>query len=160
MINSLAAFTHIWEREAQLTQRILDVLTDKSLRQQISENDRTLGEVAWHIVETISGLISQTGLVLDAFHVSVADSAKAIADQYRQVSQELITAINKQWTDQILVEERDVHGQRWTIGATLNALINHQIHHRGQLTVLMRQAGLSIPGIYGPSRDDWSKMGK
>ena len=27
------------------------------------------------------------------------------------------------------------------------------------MTVLMRQAGLRVPGIYGPAREDWSGMG-
>ena len=31
-------------------------------------------------------------------------------------------------------------------------LINHQNHHRGQMTVLMRQAGLTVPGVYGPAK--------
>jgi len=42
---------------------------------------------------------------------------------------------------------------------TLDLLIKHIIHHRGQMTVLMRQAGLNVPGVYGPSRDEWSQMG-
>ena len=33
------------------------------------------------------------------------------------------------------------------------ALLHHEIHHRGQMTVLMRQAGLKLPGVYGPSAD-------
>jgi uncharacterized damage-inducible protein DinB len=27
------------------------------------------------------------------------------------------------------------------------------------MTVLMRQAGLKVPGIYGPSREEWSQFG-
>jgi hypothetical protein len=25
--------------------------------------------------------------------------------------------------------------------------------------VLMRQAGLSVPGVYGPAREDWAALG-
>jgi hypothetical protein len=25
--------------------------------------------------------------------------------------------------------------------------------------VLMRQAGLSVPGVYGPAREEWAAMG-
>jgi uncharacterized damage-inducible protein DinB len=32
--------------------------------------------------------------------------------------------------------------------------INHQIHHRGQLTVYLRLNNLPVPSIYGPSADD------
>ena len=52
-----------------------------------------------------------------------------------------------------------MYGQRWTRGFTLHALLEHQIHHRGQMTVLMRQAGLRVPGIYGPAREDWASHG-
>jgi hypothetical protein len=27
------------------------------------------------------------------------------------------------------------------------------------MTVLMRQAGLKVPGVYGPSREEWSQFG-
>jgi uncharacterized damage-inducible protein DinB len=27
------------------------------------------------------------------------------------------------------------------------------------MTVLMRQAGLAVPGMYGPAREDWAKYG-
>ena len=30
-------------------------------------------------------------------------------------------------------------------GALLRVLIDHQTHHRGQMTVLLRQAGLPVP---------------
>ncbi|MCK4657684.1 MAG: hypothetical protein KAT85_11650, partial [candidate division Zixibacteria bacterium] len=33
------------------------------------------------------------------------------------------------------------------------------IHHRGQMTVLMRQAGLKVPGVYGPSMEEWEHFG-
>jgi len=36
----------------------------------------------------------------------------------------------------------------------LQTLVVHQIHHRGQMSVLMRQAGLVPPGIYGPTREE------
>ena len=42
---------------------------------------------------------------------------------------------------------------------TLFYLIAHQTHHRGQMTVLMRQAGLRVPGIYGPAKEEWAAFG-
>jgi uncharacterized damage-inducible protein DinB len=51
-----------------------------------------------------------------------------------------------------------MYGQTWKRRDVLMALVMHQAHHRGQMTVLMRQAGLLVPGIYGPAREEWSKM--
>jgi uncharacterized damage-inducible protein DinB len=38
-------------------------------------------------------------------------------------------------------------------------LVTHQTHHRAQMTVLMRQAGLQVPGIYGPVKEGWAAYG-
>ena len=35
----------------------------------------------------------------------------------------------------------------------LQAMINHSIHHRGQLSVYLRPAGGKVPAIYGESYD-------
>jgi uncharacterized damage-inducible protein DinB len=37
----------------------------------------------------------------------------------------------------------------------LRALVmNHLIHHRGQLSVYYRLTGVPVPGMYGPSADE------
>ena len=36
----------------------------------------------------------------------------------------------------------------------IGSTINHQVHHRGQLTVYMRLNNIDVPSIYGPSADE------
>ncbi len=33
-------------------------------------------------------------------------------------------------------------------------VLNHLIHHRGQLGVYLRLTGVAVPGMYGPSADE------
>jgi uncharacterized damage-inducible protein DinB len=33
-------------------------------------------------------------------------------------------------------------------------LLNHSIHHRGQLSVYLRLLDVAVPSIYGPSADE------
>lgn len=33
-------------------------------------------------------------------------------------------------------------------------VLNHMVHHRGQMTVYLRMLGVKIPSIYGPSGDE------
>ena len=35
-----------------------------------------------------------------------------------------------------------------------NFVLNHMIHHRGQLVVYLRMLGVPVPSIYGPSGDE------
>jgi uncharacterized damage-inducible protein DinB len=35
-------------------------------------------------------------------------------------------------------------------------ILNHAVHHRGQLTVYLRLLDVPIPNVYGPTADTWS----
>jgi uncharacterized damage-inducible protein DinB len=161
MFLSVQAFEENWKHESASTQKLLDVLTDASLTQEVSPQDRTLGRIAWHLVTSLHEMISRTGLDFEAPHhdAPLPTSAKVIADSYRAASESMVQAMRTNWTDASLLEMSDMYGQQWPNGLTLSILVNHQTHHRGQMTVLMRQAGLRVPGVYGPSREEWQSMG-
>ncbi|MEH6905953.1 hypothetical protein CN481_05375 [Bacillus sp. AFS006103] len=161
MYTSIAEFTMDWNQEAASTQKVLDVLTDGSLQQAVSPDDRTLGRIAWHVVTSTPEMLNEFGITVENVESSsaVPSSAKQIADTFRKVSADTIDAVKQQWTDASLKEMKNVFGMDMPKAVTLDLLIKHIIHHRGQMTVLMRQAGLNVPGVYGPSRDEWSQMG-
>ena len=71
----------------------------------------------------------------------------------------MLAALKDQWKDSELNDEINMYGQQWKKKDVLKSLVYHQIHHRGQITVLMRQAGLKVPGVYGPAREEWEQMG-
>jgi uncharacterized damage-inducible protein DinB len=35
-----------------------------------------------------------------------------------------------------------------------SVMLNHWYHHRGQLTVYLRELGVPLPSIYGPTADE------
>lgn len=35
-----------------------------------------------------------------------------------------------------------------------DGILNHRVHHRGQLSVYLRLAGANVPWVYGPSGDE------
>ena len=161
MYTSLQSFIAEYTYEAEGTQKLLDLLTDASLEQEVLPGYRTLGRLAWHIVTTVSDMLHRTGLQFDApfAYSEPPASAAEIAATYRTAVQSMLEAIRTQWTDETLQQEVDMFGEPWKNGFTLRALLMHEVHHRGQMTVLMRQAGLTIPGIYGPAKEEWAAMG-
>lgn len=161
MFVKTADFIAEWQQEAAATQRVMDTLTDEALNQAVTPDHRTLGQLAWHLTTTVHEMLSRTGLKFasagDDQHAPA--SAAAIAEAYRNASQAAWNAVQTQWTDAKLAETTEMYGDTWPNGLTLRILIQHQIHHRGQMTVLMRQAGLRVPDIYGPTREDWLERG-
>jgi uncharacterized damage-inducible protein DinB len=143
------------------TRKIFSGLTDKSLSQSEADDHRTLGRMAWHIVQTIPDMANRTGLQMEgpSEDTPVPVSADEIKQAYDKAARTLARQINANWNDETLGVVDDLYGQKWKRGATLYVLIKHEIHHRGQMTVLMRQAGLKVPGIYGPSKEEWTQFG-
>ncbi|AZU64296.1 DinB family protein [Neobacillus mesonae] len=162
MFQTLDGFYQLWEFESGVTQKILNQLTNDSLSQSVTPEHWTLGRIAWHSVTAIAVIASQTNLSLDLpdKDYPVPTSAKFIADSYQTASSTLCQALRSQWTDKSLTEVHDVFGQQFSNSQLLFFMIQHQIHHRGQMTILMRQAGLQVPGIYGPSKEEWAVIGR
>ncbi|KAB7667186.1 DinB family protein [Bacillus sp. B1-b2] len=156
---TVTEFLEEWNSEMETTQRLFDALTDASLHQEVTPDDRTLGRIAWHIVESIPTSIFGLNERFVQDPAIVPTSAKKIADSFRN----LVVAINQnvqtQWSDSTLKEIHQVFGREMPLEVSLPIILKHLIHHRGQLTVLIRQAGIKVPSVYGPAREDWAAMG-
>jgi len=161
MISTINDFEHVWSRELESTQKLFKHLTDRSLSQAVNPEGRTLARLAWHITTTIPEMMSRTGLSLrgPGEHDPIPPTAKLIGKGYSDAAISLLEEVKGRWTDDTLLVKDDMYGEQWARGFTLTSLILHQVHHRGQMTVLMRQAGLEIPGLYGPARQEWAAFG-
>jgi uncharacterized damage-inducible protein DinB len=158
MYHTIAEFQDAWKNVSGGTRKLLGVLTDESLGQAVADDHRTLARIAWHIVGSIPEMATRTGLQIDSIKESdpVPSSAAEILKAYEKTADSLAEQVRKNWTDQTLQVEDDMYGEMWKRGQTLSILTIHEIHHRAQMTVLMRQAGLKVPGVFGPSKEEWT----
>src|SRR5688572_11889664 len=89
----------------------------------------------------------------------VPQPAADIAAAYERTARAVLDAVKSGWTDEKLTEAVPFYGRHIPAGVALEIVIRHQTHHRGQMTVLMRQAGVPVPGMYGPSKEEWAALG-
>lgn len=101
MYNTISDFIKEWNNEAMLTQKVLDSLTDDSLKQQVYPEGRTLGRIAWHFTTNIPDYLTEFGLSIDRIEstASVPSSAQEIAITFKNVSSHAAKIIEQQWTD-------------------------------------------------------------
>ena len=161
MYRKISDFISDWTYESENILNLFSNLTDDVLNKKFNENVRTAGRLAWHITVTIPEMVQRTGLSFDSvdYESPVPESTKEIYDGFKQASDNIIEAVKKNWTDASLEEEVDMYGEMWKKGKTLSALVKHQTHHRGELIVVMRLAGLKVVGPYGPSKEEWTNYG-
>jgi uncharacterized damage-inducible protein DinB len=152
------------EQETLTTRRVLERVPDKQLTWRPHEKARTLGQLALHIA-TVPGGVAEL----------VASPSPAQAPQFNNDPSPTSTAELMRALDQSVAKAKKVlagmddttlmatwrlrNGEREVLAAPRIAvlrsvMLNHWYHHRGQLTVYLRQLGVPIPSIYGPSADE------
>lgn len=131
-------------------------LTDASLAQRVAPGFRSLGELAWHIAGAPRHFLAAAGVTYDGpdMHVPHPPRAAEIRSVYEDVQTALATAVERTWGDPSLTEDYPLFGRPMKRGMIVLVMVHHEIHHRGQMTVLMRQAGLDVPGVFGPAKGE------
>ncbi|MBU8906823.1 DinB family protein [Desertibacillus haloalkaliphilus] len=156
MYRKVSDFLTDWSNGANGTAQVLEALTDETIDQAIVEGHSTLGWLGWHLATTPAFFASTVGvkIELEVDPKTVPDQADTISSTYQKVSEQLQYQVEQQLTDEQLSEEVESFVGKTPRGALLRTLIDHQTHHRGQMTVLLRQAGLSVPGVMGPTKEN------
>jgi uncharacterized damage-inducible protein DinB len=150
------------EQEAQTTRRVLERVPDGRLAWKPHDKSMSLGQLALHIA-TVPGAIAEISQIspfpLPPFEQPSASSAAELIPALDQ-SVAKAKRILREMDDADLAKMwRVVDGEREVMAIPLGALfrtimLNHWYHHRGQLSVYLRQVGVPVPSIYGPSADE------
>lgn len=161
MYGSVAEFEKDFREQAENTLKVFRELTDGSLAQTVAPGGRTLGRIAWHIVGSLVEMPEHAGLEIDGSlaKAEVPVTAAEIVAGYEKAAGLCRETITNGWKDANLAEEIPIYEEKWSRSRVLFILMVHEVHHRGQLTILMRQAGLRVPGVAGPSREEWAAWG-
>lgn len=151
------------DQEAQATRRVLERVPDDRLDWQPHPKSMTLGELAMHIAN-LPGAIADVA-TRGSFDVNTAiprPSATSVAELVTTLDQSLARAralLGAMEDAALAAPWRMVSGDQEVAvmprGAFLRSvMLNHWYHHRGQLTVYLRQTGAMLPAIYGSSADE------
>lgn len=151
------------EQEAQTTRRVLERVPNDKLNWRPHPKARTLGELALHIAIVPGGVAE---FVASGTRVQVPN----FADPSPQSAAELIPALDDGVTKakQLLGKMSDAElNETWQmmdgdkvvfaiprLAMLRSIMLNHWYHHRGQLSVYLRELDVPIPSIYGPSADE------
>lgn len=141
-----------WSSNAKGTLHVIKAITEDKKNVAIVEGHNSLEWLAWHLVEVAGAFGHFAGLQIPAPgpDMPTPERIEEIAEMYEAV----IAAYKKEaekLTDEQMEEEVDSFGGPMQRGKLLRILIEHQTHHRGQMTVLLRQAGLKVPPVMGPT---------
>lgn len=151
------------EEEAQTTRRVLTRVPDKHLAWRPHPKARTLGELALHVAIVPGGVAELAASPSPAQLPQFADpSPKSASELVPALDQSIAKAkqtLGGMEDAALLATLRLMQGDREIFAVPRAVLLrsimlNHWYHHRGQLTVYLRELDVAIPSIYGPSADE------
>jgi uncharacterized damage-inducible protein DinB len=151
------------EQEAQTTRRVLERVPESQLTWRPHQKARTLGELALHVAMVpgaVAELIAspspaQAPRFTDPSPNSAAELIPALDESIGKAKQALggmdDAALMAPW--RLMQGERELFAVP-RVALLRSIMLNHWYHHRGQLSVYLRELDVPIPSIYGPSADE------
>jgi uncharacterized damage-inducible protein DinB len=150
------------EQEAKTTRRVLERVPGDQLGWRPHKKARTLGELALHVASTpgaVANLASQSEIQAPDFRDASPSSAAELIpalDESIATAKRLLASMDDATLNGMWRMKRNGHDVIAMPRAALlrSIMLNHWYHHRGQLSVYLRELGVPIPSIYGPSADE------
>ena len=151
-----------FDAEMTATRRLLERVPADRVDWKPHAKSRSLGELATHVAET-----ARWGLRLDAPSFTVgsekAPSMKTAAEFLARFDENVSgsrAAIARQSDERmresfvVLRPDGETFFKQPRESLLRRLLLNHIIHHRGQLTVYLRINDVPLPSVYGPTADE------
>ncbi len=150
-------------REAATARRMLERLPQTQFAWRPHERSMTLGRLTTHIAEIpgwVGSCLDKEGFDFSGDHAprTIQTGAELLAffDQNVATATQVVKGLSNErllgnWR---LTRQGQLIVEMPRIGVVRALLLNHFIHHRGQLSVYMRLLNVPVPSIYGPSADE------
>jgi uncharacterized damage-inducible protein DinB len=146
-----------FERECATTLAVIERIP--AGREDYAPDGRSMNAIklAWHIASADCWFLhSIANGEFKEGESSLPENVKSAADvvAWHKANIPAAAARVKAMSGEELARTLDFFGMMQAQAADFVALmLNHSIHHRGQLSAYLRPMGAKVPGIYGPSGD-------
>lgn len=153
------------DHELSSTRRLLERIPDEHLGWKPHEKSFSLGELGIHIANLVQWQVrvaSDEGFDLiqgQQWRSKAPETAQQIVERF-DANREALKSIVDGLTDAALHETWTLRRGDHVVSRMPRAIalrtvcISHLIHHRGQMTVYLRQLDVPLPGMYGPTADE------
>ena len=150
------------EQEATATQRALERVPESKLDWRPHPKSMSLGQLSLHIAVmpgAIAELSTQSPFQVKQFTQEPAASRAQLLSTLDEGLAKARTILQGMDDAALGATWKMVDGDKEIMAIPRAALLrtvmlNHWYHHRGQLTVYLRELGVPVPSIYGPSADE------
>lgn len=155
-----------YDHEMATTRRLLDRLPEADLAWKPHEKSMSLGQLAGHLANLpywctaiLESQVFDLASIANDTRPKQPGSRAALLEEFDRKSAAARAALSQQSDPELLLpwtlkQAGHVIFTMPRISALRSFVMNHTIHHRGQLTVYLRMRNVPLPPIYGPTADE------
>ncbi|HSK73126.1 MAG TPA: DinB family protein [Pyrinomonadaceae bacterium] len=152
------------KHEAVSTRKMLERVPEDKFDWQPHEKSMKLGRLASHVAEIshwVNAALTQDELdfATSDYKPETANSARDLVEIFDKTVGEAAGLLENVSDEDIMRKWRLRNGEKIffelpKIAVIRSMVLNHLIHHRGQLSVYLRLNDVPLPSVYGPTADE------
>ena len=157
-IRDVGAFLSYWERVRGRTNRVIDLIPAERLEWTYQAGKFTLGDLVRHLAGIERYMYAENAQGRPSRYPGhgreLADGVPAVRaylDRLHVEAMDLFRALTSEDLEKKCVPPG---GTPISIGKWLRAMVEHEVHHRGQIYVYLGMLGISTPPLYGLTEED------
>ncbi len=148
-----SAFGIWWSKVHKRTRAVVTLIPGDHLGWSASPDGFSIGGLVRHLATCERYLFVETALTNRSTYsghgAKLAHGKKAIIALYDRLHQESVACLEPLTTTRFQERCTTPAGAEVRIGVWLQLMLEHEIHHRGQLYLMLRMLDIDTPPLYG-----------
>lgn len=151
-------FLRYFDNVHKRTARLLPLVPEGGLELTPSPHNFSFGDIFRHLASTERHMFVATAVgeanSYKGHQKHFADGYKAVKPYYDSLHQESVDKLATLTNDDLPEKCITPAGASMSRSSWLRAMIEHEIHHRGQLYLMLSMVGVTTPPIFGLTSED------
>jgi uncharacterized damage-inducible protein DinB len=152
-ITSVAPFLDYFDKIRERTMRVIICIPPEKIEWRAAEGKFTLGDLARHIAATERYVFADCACggrnLYAGCGCELADGSDEIIRFMQQTHCESKKMLAQLTDDQLAQKCQSAVGTPITTWKFLRSMVEHEIHHRGELCAYLELLGVKVPPLYG-----------
>ena len=157
-IREAAAFFDYWEKVRGRTRRVVDCIPTERLEWTWQPGKFTLGDLVRHLAAIERYMYAENAQGKPSRYSGhgreLADGIDAVRDFFERAHAESMEIFRALTDADLLRKCQTPGGASISVGKWLRLMVEHEIHHRGQIYMALGMLGVQTPPIYGLTSEE------
>ncbi len=163
-ISSIESFLEYYERVRERTRKVVMLIPPEHLEWTYREGKFTLGDLVRHLAGIERWLYAENAEGRPSRYAGcgpeLAEAYESTLAYFDEMHRQSVAIFQKMTPEMLQAKIQTPAGLPITCWKWLRALVEHEIHHRGQIYLYLNMLGVKTPPLYGLTAEEVEALSK